>query len=107
MAPGQRSRRARAQQRARLVDARGRDLEIEVARERALDQAVERRIAELLPPRRLERLLVEDRRIRVAELGRRRLRRPVVGPDGTRGEQQLSASAAEPQRSGRLREATR
>ena len=59
----------RAQQRARFLDTRSRDFEIEIARERALDQGVERRITELLPPRRLERLRLDDGRIGVAKLG--------------------------------------
>jgi hypothetical protein len=48
-----------AQERPRLFDARNGDLEIEIVRKRALDQAIELGILELLPPRGLERLLCD------------------------------------------------
>src|SRR5690606_11695068 len=65
-----------------LRDARRRDLQIEVAAERALDQRVERRIAELLPPRGLERFGLDLRGRGFAELERRRRGRPVVRARG-------------------------
>ncbi len=87
-----------AQDGARFVDACGGDLEIEVARERALDEVVERGVAELPPPGRLERLLVEDRRIRVAVLGHGRVGRAIVGPYRARGEQQRRRHCGRPAR---------
>src|SRR6185295_12788455 len=46
-----------AEHRASLAHARGRDLQIEIAGERARHETVEHGIAELTPPLRLERLL--------------------------------------------------
>ena len=73
-----------ASESARLFDARGRDREIEIGRQRALDQRVERGIAKLLPPRGLERLLVHAGRRRRDERRRGSFGRTVVGTDGAR-----------------------
>ena len=67
--------------------ARDGDLEIEIVGQRALDQAIEHGILELLPPRGLERLLCDAGALRRDERRRRRFRRAVVGPDGARGKQ--------------------
>src|SRR4029079_4231165 len=68
------------EQRPRLLHAGRRNLEVEIAAERALDQRVERRITELRPPRGLDRLLLDDGGIRVMKRGCRGPRRRVVRP---------------------------
>ena len=52
---------------------------------------VERGIAKLLPPRGLERLLVDAGALRRDERRRRGFRRAIVGADGARAEQRRDA----------------
>ena len=72
---------------ARFLDTCERDLQIQVVRQRALDEGVEHRILELLPPRGFERLLGHAGALRFDERRRRGIGRHVVRSDGAGGEQ--------------------
>src|SRR5690606_9642053 len=62
-------------------DPRRGDPHVEIVLERALDQIVEHRVAELLPPGRLERLADEEVGVRLRERRGRGRRRRVIGAD--------------------------
>src|SRR5262249_11789299 len=77
-----------ARLRARLRDARAGDLQVVVLRDRLLDQRLQRRVAEHIPPGQIGQGRALDRRDLTAELiGRDGGRARVVRADRTAGEQ--------------------
>src|SRR6185437_15808570 len=66
----------------RFVEARQRDAQIEIVRRRALDQCIQHRIAELLPPRGLELRGALACGVQLLHVRRGQRRLVVVGSDG-------------------------